>query len=624
MFNFSKRKSQSVENQDARTVEEMRADPDLIQVFDEYGREVFIDKETWRKDMLPANLEKVWSDPDQLYGVIVQSLEDGFSLDVISAAKQLYSIDSESDRAACLLGVVHLENNNLDDAERVLSSHMEAHGEVGYLLTNLAKVYSRRGDDAKAETILWRGLEVDPNQDNGVGWWGTIHHERGGQRAYLASLEKVAAIEGSWRPQIWLARAALEEGGIEQALAYYRAILGQQNPPPVDMLMQISGDLGNNGRLAEIISLCAPLYDIKLHGLTVGNNLVKAYLDSGDAESAKKIVQQLYAEKRPDWKASLNYWDNEIELKESNYGPVTSNEKLEVTLVSMGWPVWSHKLKDYKRVMPVKTDTAPSIAFFSASCAYDRVRDSIEVHRPDSQGILSRGIPLYLAEQIQMLTDAKGTTVIPVISGEGGFVLGGVPWEDETVLSGAEKAGYDYVVNAHLDASGQMWEMKLTILDVKEKYGLKILREGINPEKPTRGVEELSLKVRAAFRQLCNVKTVSSPIRYDLPRGEGLRTYIDMAESSLALSIATCENISPDFLYGTRRTLDLLLELSLQYPEHEVYRLMFIGAMAKNKAYGSDLYAEYQSRAEKLQKEHQIRGVANELAEKTLATLFAD
>ena len=57
------------EPQDNRSVEEMRADPNLISVYDEYGRELFITKDTWRKDVLPGTLKDNWDTPDELCNI---------------------------------------------------------------------------------------------------------------------------------------------------------------------------------------------------------------------------------------------------------------------------------------------------------------------------------------------------------------------------------------------------------------------------------------------------------------------------------------------------------------------------------------------------------------------------
>lgn len=287
-------------------------DPNLIRVFDEFGREL-ITKEHWRKNVLPGTLKKNWDNPEQLYGTIVGSLKDGFFSDVLEAAKHLWHIDPVQARGACIYGIVLTKNDRLDEAEDVLRSYIQKHGEDGYVLTNLAKVYSARNETQKAEETLWHALEVDPNQDNGFGWYAAIYRERSGDEAGLEALRRVAALAGSWRAQLWLARAALESHDLEKALAYYHQSLSRiGDKVPADFLMQMSGDLGKHGHLAELVDLTEHRFVPEVHGLQVGNNLIKVHLDLGQIEAARNILDQLYALKRPDWRPQLSFWDTEI------------------------------------------------------------------------------------------------------------------------------------------------------------------------------------------------------------------------------------------------------------------------------------------------------------------------
>ena len=49
------------------TLDQMRNDPNLVRVFDQYGQEVFLTRQQWRDEVLPANLQGHWNDPDALY-----------------------------------------------------------------------------------------------------------------------------------------------------------------------------------------------------------------------------------------------------------------------------------------------------------------------------------------------------------------------------------------------------------------------------------------------------------------------------------------------------------------------------------------------------------------------------
>src|SRR5690606_21833637 len=111
-------------------------------------------------------------------------------------------------------------------------------------------------------------------------------------------------------------------------------------PVPEDVLMQISGDLGNNGRLAQIIQLVKPHFDPLIHGLTVGNNLIKAHIDLHQIDAAQQILEQLHVQKRPDWKEHLNYWDSEIAKARIAAPAPRPDTPLEMELTVIEGPVW--------------------------------------------------------------------------------------------------------------------------------------------------------------------------------------------------------------------------------------------------------------------------------------------
>lgn len=229
-------------------------DSDKLRVFDAYGREMFITKETWRKDVLPGVIKTDWSNPDRLSATIIQSLKDGFVVDVVKPAEHLAEIDPNHERSAVILSIVYRELNRLDDAERAIRKHIECYGESGIVLTNLAKIQSGRGDKVMSLQTLWHGLELDPNQDNGLAWYEVLHREKEGPAGGIAALRRIATLSKSWRARLWLARDALVRHQLDEAIQLYEeAISFAPCPLPGDMLQQISGDLGINGHLPEKI-----------------------------------------------------------------------------------------------------------------------------------------------------------------------------------------------------------------------------------------------------------------------------------------------------------------------------------------------------------------------------------
>jgi tetratricopeptide (TPR) repeat protein len=421
------------------TVMDPAKDPNMIRVFDAYGREMFVTKEVWRTKVLPGTIESNWNNADQLAGIIIGSMNDGFFADVLEAGKHLHEIDSDPVRSTCIYGILLMKNNRLDQAERVFQQHIEKHGENGSVLTNYAKVYSARHETQKAEEILWHGLELDPNQDNGMGWYFAIHRERGGEEAGLEALRCVATLPGSWRAQLWLARAELKSKNPERAVAYYREVLSRAGKlVPSDLLMTMSGDLGNAGHLPEILQLAEPHFDPAHHGLQVGNNLIKAHVDLGQFDAARRVLDQLYALKRPDWQKALSFWDTEISKANvaANAAMLDQQKPLKMAMLAIDGPVWLKPSSAGAELFTAKSPDGVTICFLAGTVERATNSKRIEHQMADDSGRISRALPLFFAEQVDFHTHARVQTLVPWIAEQvGGFMLGGTAWSDADAAS---------------------------------------------------------------------------------------------------------------------------------------------------------------------------------------------
>ena len=149
-----------------------------ITAYDVHGQQIQISRAAWREQMLLPQLQAHWQQPDALYSLIVDALNDGFVADVEPASAQLLTIDPNLERGHVIRAVVLMELGALDEAERVLRAAISEIGQSATLLTNLAKVQDHRGDTRDADATLWTSLQLDPNQDNGLGWWLARERDR--------------------------------------------------------------------------------------------------------------------------------------------------------------------------------------------------------------------------------------------------------------------------------------------------------------------------------------------------------------------------------------------------------------------------------------------------------------
>jgi len=596
----------------------------MIKVFDEYGREVFITREQWRENVLLGNLENKRNNPDELYGMLVGALEDGFAADIVSYAEHLQRTDPNPDRGSAILGIVYMQSGRLDDAQRVLEGYTARYGEDGVILTNLAKVFSYRGDDARAESILWHALELDPNQDNGLAWYASIQHERKGEAAALDAYRRVASLPGSWRARLWLARDALQKKDLASAEVMYKEALAiAEQPVPADLLMQMSGDLGNNGYLAEIIQLTTPYFDPASHGLEAGNNLVKANLELGQLKEAREIVKQLYDQKRPDWKESLHYWDSELAQADTAQRAKTAPKEPSISLLSIEGPIWMRDGSPFAALLPAKGRSAPRIAIMGSTALQAQAPETPALQLADAPGRLSRSVPLLIVEFIHLATDGVAHALIPWADGMG-FALFGRAYDDTTLCQvtsmGEEKP--DYVIGVILDATLPVWKLHFRLL--KQADGRRLAETSV-----TADVENLGAVFGHIYKELIRLLTVHAGVKvspppgwYRLPAGYYGADYLLRIEQLLTVVCNNVYDLDGVGLHGEREMLDGLLQLCVNQPENPTVRMVFAQMMRQMRQLRPEITLEYRDKTAHLQRDYPIKEI-EPLVEKAFSEAFA-
>jgi tetratricopeptide (TPR) repeat protein len=602
-------------------------DPNKIRVYDAYGRELFISKEQWRTNVLPGSIQSNWNKPAQLYGVILGVLEDGFRPDVLEAAKRLYDIDTDPVRGTCVWGIVLKDEGRLDEAEKVFRDFITRHGENGPVLTNLAKVYSWRQDNAKAEEILWHALEVDPNQDNGMGWFFTIQRDRSGEPAAWEALRRVAALPGSWRAQLWLARQALQNRKVEEAMALYHEALDRATKPvPADLLMQMSGDLGNAGHIPEILQMVGPHFDARTHGLQVGNNLIKAYADLRDLDAARRIVDQLYAMNRLDWKQTLSFWDNEIAKVRVVSTPVDQQVPLKMAMLTIEGPVWLKPSSPAAELFPAKSPETPIIAFLGGSAEIASNSKRIEHQMANTEGRLSRSIPLFLAEQVEFNTHARVQTLVPwLVETASGFVLSSVAWKDEDAANYSRQGEHksDYVVLSHLKAQAEPWIVELRLIRSIDGKCLGELSATFLPASPQAAIPGLAGQLMDLLAREAEVASQTPPAFYQVPADVNFPYYLLRLEQLLAVRCSGIEGVPQRFLSGERDIIDGNIQTCLACPANVNTRILLANTLLAMKRVRPDVLPEFKDKLTLLQKEKPLdepaHGIIQRMINETLA-----
>lgn len=596
-------------------------DPNLIRVHDAYGRELFLTKQAWRDSVLLGHIKKVWNDSEALYSVIVQSLNDGFAQEMVEPAEHLASMDPNPERGAVVLANVYRILHREMDSANTLREFIAKHGESGLALTNLAKVLPHKEERLDA---LWRGLDLDPNQDNAVEWCEAIYREDDGREAGIQALQRMSAIPGSWRADLWLARLALEAKDLQRAEGHYKKALNNANMPlPADLLMQLSGDLGKAGFLEALLEWTQPHYSLEHHGLQVGNNLLKAYIDLGQLDRASGLLQRLYAQKRPDWKPTLSFWDTEIAKARAAATPVEPEDQISATLLTTEGPIWLPEGSPAFALMR-RPDPSPLTVAFLGGTAETGSSATAPVHQfTDGPGRLSRALPLFLAEHLFFELSASVHTLSAWLLGDHpGFILSGVAWSDEDAAGHAlqVKPPADYIVITHLKTAEEPWSVDLRLVQTQDHRCLHHETVRFQSGEPYPTLARLAENLAGALTSNRDTPR-RTPELYSVPSGTDFISYLVRLEQLLAVRCSALENAPANFLSGERDILDGNLHLCLAHPKSISLRILLLQTCLSMKRIRPDIAQEYLGKLEMLQREHPLPEHEEAVAEEFLNSI---
>jgi tetratricopeptide (TPR) repeat protein len=585
----------------------------LIRVYDNFGRKVEIGRESWRRDVLLPSLQSNRDNPDALHDLISAALNDDFAADVLESARFLAEGTAQPARGALLLGMALLQLKDFTGARDVLEGAIARHGENAYLLGSLARAYAASGDEERARALIWQALHLEPNDEGSLNWMISNANARGGPDAMWAAYLRAAGLPGSWRAQLWLARHALERGDLAEATRLYEQALARARPVPADLLMQLSGDLGNRGHTDLLLRLTQPHFELAAHGLAVGNNLLRAYVELGMFAEARKLLEQLYSRQRPDWRDHLIHWEQKLDDAQKRYGEVTA--PMEVVVMKLEQPVWARGVLGFDSVLPAKTKVSPQIHFVCGSGEGGHDPGSKVVSQPTNDlGRIARALPMFLAEELYLRTNARTAFLLPWMK-QGGFILSAKPWT--RAFLPPDTAPPDLIVYLHVDAHVTPWTLKLRV--EHEQRGVKAVESEHAFSLGNAGHDALTLLYDLIPRLtlLLSLRREESNSALGTPPAELLPAYLAAIEQALAIGLAARHAGGESILHQERAIFDHLFDVALQGGQLLRPRMLLVNALENETRRRPDITREYLDKLALLQQRHGLLpGVGSDLVRK--------
>lgn len=583
------KKTEETQSEDKQTEDIQPNSKDFVECFDEQGQKVLVPREEIKKSILPNQFKNHWNIADALYNDILLALKDEFNKEALDAAKHLVHIDEIKERGYTTLAIAFMANELFGEAEKTLNKYINLYGKSAIVLTNLAKVHYSRDDKERALEIAWESLCLDPNQEATLHWWILLDKEAGEKYNLTDLIKRATAIKGSWLPQLYLARYYLEQKDLESAKPLYEYVLNTAIDE-LPVLFIISGDLGNNGYINEIIDIVAPLYDAEKHDIMAGLNILHAYLQTGNHIEGQKLITKLMKIERADVRAFLTKLSKDFDIiKKGNMKNEAVPEKIEYELVVTDKPIWYYGLKAPEWLLP-KELRKGNIGFLSFVDLTDKTENLTQLQPEDDSGRMTRSMPLLLQEIALFNLGTETKFLLPIAKDVGPAVMR-AEYNIKSLADAARTNDLDLLVTGSITEKESEYEIKVILFESKSQsiqtFEMKLLKEGINTEF----ISSLS-SIISKIAEICDVELVEADY-YNVPGENIVYSYLGALGQSLMQSLVDNKVVKLENLWGERNILNWYLNLALSSPDSIVSKIILISGLAKSKSYGSEVYKEF-------------------------------
>ncbi|MBX3461962.1 MAG: hypothetical protein KF830_02240 [Planctomycetes bacterium] len=531
------------------------APSESIEATDAFGRRVRLSREEYRDRVLPELLKAHGSDPDRLAAVILQGLRDGLARELVAAANRLPLIDRDPDRALSILAVVQRDAGDLEAAEFTLRELQQKRPQSPNALVGLAMLADKRGDAARCEDLLWQALQLDCNHADAVHCYLQVRHRAVGDAGYRAEVDKVAALPGAWRAQLWRARLDLQQQREAEAEAGYREVLARAGDEP-DALVMASADLVQHRLHGLVDELIAPRFQPGRHHPNTGLALLHHYLGTERHEPGAELLHQMhlhYGHALGDQLQPFTAAFDRVRLaKLPPPGPLPQDTR--IGLVRLDRPIWCAGLHDPQWLLPKKAADARQVLFLAL--AIDG-QPPAAPGREDEIGRITRGVPLWLAEHAWLSTPHRGTAGLPMAEGSG-WALMARPWQEEPLAQqlGEAERRQTILVTGVLRVDGEQRRIDLWAYDCA-------LRQRVGHAAAEGTAADLGRMLLQLLAELW--PALGGPAGHRPPVGEPAfwQRYTDGLAQHAALVAAQAGAMPRERLYGERYILQWLQQTAL-------------------------------------------------------------
>ena len=457
---------------------------------------------------------------------------------------------------------------------------------------------------------LWISLCDNPNQEDKIPLLISICKTRGGPAAVYAALEELSSIEGSWLPQVYLGRTALEQNAFVQACRWYQGILEEQTPENYALYM-ISADLGRCGFAPQMPGLLSPVYDVDKHDIHIGLNLLQSYQEMHDPVSGFALLKQIHKYDCPEIHEYLEgFADTFTQQTRENMQPLL--ETAEPTApsiipaesaaavmdpahlpraIQVDVPVWGRDLDGIDNLLPVTADKKRVGIFMYADTSAEGTpipHQDDAVHPSD----LAVSLPLFIGERLLFTTHYAPIALYPV-SRENGPQTESLEPDVQSLFALCTKEALDFIITGTVFHDGNVYRVRSWILD-KSKQSARIVAKDLPVESFGEPFNNMISDIMLLFFDKRYVKPAGrSGFPYEVPSTELVPVQLQALSCLLSQYLVRKDICDAAILPDDKMMLDTYACLAGTETKNQLYLMMLLSGMKSVRRTGSNVYQYY-------------------------------
>lgn len=472
---------------------------------------------------------------------------------------------------------------------------------------------------------LWFSLCDNPNQEEQLPELLEICGKKGGPAAIRAALEELSGIKGSWLPQLYLGRQALEMDNFPEAREWYLRVLERGTPNDYALLM-ISADLGRCGFAAEMPDLLAGKYDPDQHNVYIGLNLLQACRDTGRVEEGLALLDEIRRAETPEIREYLNGFEDAFrysagkpeesgevpedvqeetredvepqqeisgtgEEDESAVPSVPKNVILPSRPLMVDIPVWGYG-------MPALQDLFPSVIDRRRVGVYMYADTTPAGRTATVQGDaitpadLSVSLPLFLGERLFFTTHYAPIALFPV-NRKFGPKAEGIEPDVQSLFGLCAKEALDFVITGTICLDRGVYRVRTWILD-RSKQNARIVAKDLPMGTFGQAFGDMVSDIMTPFYDKRYIRPSGrSSFQYEMPPSDLVRLQLQAGSLLLYQYLVRQKECDLSVLPDNAKMLGTYASLANADPKNPMYLMMLISGMNHVWKSGSDEYKEF-------------------------------